>query len=179
MPLDLKTAPATEPISTADAKSHLRVDVSDDDTLIDGLVTAAREHVEGLTRRALIDQTWYLVLDRFPASDLTPIVVPLPPLKSVSSITYVDTAGTTQTWAASKYDVDSPSGPKARRGRIAPAFDEVYPDTREQLNAVTIEFIAGYGAGGANVPEPIILGMKLLVGHWYEHRESVVVGART
>ncbi|KKM07694.1 hypothetical protein LCGC14_1731390 [marine sediment metagenome] len=171
--LELKTVPSIEPITTATAKSHLRVTVTDDDTLIDSLVKAAREYAETATRRALITQTWLLKADGFPSLSSDVIYVPLPPLASVTSITYVDTNGDTQTWAASKYDVSAPKGEHAAHGRIALAFGETWPSTRKQIDAVTIEFKAGYGDAASDVPEGIILAMKLLLAHWYDHREAV------
>lgn len=169
--LDLDTAPTVDPISTVEAKSHLRVDVSDDDALIDGYAAAAREHAEAYTRRALLTQTWDLVLDRFPTDDV--ILLPKPPLQSVSAIGYIDVNGVSQTWNSSLYDVDAPSGERAVRGRISPAFGEVWPTARSQLNAVTITFVAGYGNAATDVPKAIIQAMLLLLGHWYDHREAV------
>lgn len=172
--LSLVTAPAAEPVSRSEAKAHLRIEasVTDDDTLIDALIVAAREHVEDFTRRALVTQTWDLKLDAFPCDAY--IKVPLPRLQSVTSITYVDTAGTTQTWSSSDYQVDTASEP----GRIAPAYGESWPDTRAgQLNAVTVRFVAGYGAASA-VPQKIKQAMLLIIGHWYEHRENVVISAQ-
>ncbi len=154
------------------AKAHLRVDVTDDDTYIDTLVKVARRYAETATRRALIDQTWTMKLDSFPASSDSPIWVPLPPLQSVSSVTYVDVDGNTQTWTSSKYTVDTDSEP----GRIVPAYQEVYPDVRNVINAVTVTFVAGYGSAGSNVPEGILQGMLTLIAHMYENRQDVIVG---
>lgn len=171
MALALVTAPSGEPITLAEVKAHLRVDVADDDTLITAMITAARLNLEGRDgwlNRALITQDWDVVLDAFPGGV---IEVPLPPLQSITSITYLDTAGVAQTWAASKYTVDTKSVP----GRIEPAYGETYPSTREALNAVTIRFRAGYGAAAA-VPEPIKLGLKCLIAHFYENREPVNIG---
>jgi uncharacterized phiE125 gp8 family phage protein len=100
----------------------------------------------------------------------------LPPLISVSSINYVDANGVTPTlWAATKYIVDAPEGDHAQRGRITLAYGETWPVTRDIANAVTVQFIAGYGAAAA-VPQGIKQAMLLMIGHWYEHRESVNVG---
>lgn len=176
MALNLSSGPAEEPISTADAKAHLRVDDSGEDALIGNLVVVARQAAESFLRRALIDQTWELKRDRFFGAGATPLWVPLPPLQSVSSITYVDTAGDAQTWASSKYDVDTPAGPYAAPGRIDPAFGESWPSTRSQMNAVTITFLAGYGAAGSNVPQAILQGMYLLIGHLFANREAVNIG---
>ncbi len=171
--LSESSPPAAEPILKAAAKTHLKTGASSEDALIDALIVSARMHVETVMNRALIDQTWLWKLDDLPFSSGKPLFVPKPPLQSITSITYVDTAGTTQTWDSTKYDVDAPSGPMAANGRIMPAFAESWPTTREQMAAVTITFVCGYGAAGSNVPDGILQAMLLLIGHWYENRMAV------
>lgn len=175
MALSLVTAPAVEPLTLDEAKRHLRVDVDDENELINTLLVAAREWIESYTHRKLITQTWDDKRDAFPCSDEV-IELPFPPVSSVTSITYVDTSGTSQTWTSSLYTTDLPSGPQARRARIYPAYGEFYPSTRGQMNAVTVRFVCGYGSSGASVPSALIAAMKLLIGHWYVHRETVAVG---
>ncbi len=171
MGLTLHTAPVAEPISTAEAKSHARVDISADDTLIDDYIAAARRWAELYTRRQFVTATWDLTLDAFPLSDRCPIWVPLPPLQSVTSISYVDADGQTQTWDAAEYLVDSKSEP----GRILPAYGETWPVTRDQANAVTVRFVAGYGLAAA-VPATLKTAVRLLVSHLYETREPIITG---
>lgn len=172
MALKIYSAPEVEPMLKAEAKAYLRIDGTNEDTLVDSLIIAARQQAETFTGRALCTQTWDLVLDQFPGDD-APIDVPLPPLQSVTSITYLDTNGTTQTLSSSVYIVDSKNEP----GRIALAVGESWPDTQaDRINAVTVRFVCGYGAADA-VPEGIKTAIKLLVSHWFEHREPVVVGS--
>lgn len=173
MALSLVTAPTVEPISLTEAKAHLRVDVGDEDALIESLIKSAREYVETFTHRALLTQTWDSKLDAFPCDV---IELPFAPVTSVTSITYVDTNGTSQTWSSSLYSTDLPSGPYARRARIMPAYQQVFPQTRAQMNAVVARFVAGYGAAATAVPESIRHAVKLLVGHLYARREPVQVG---
>lgn len=172
MALSLVTAPATEPITVAEAKLHLRVDGADEDLLIQSLIAAARAYAEAFTHRALITQTWDLKLGAFPCGD---IWLPKPPVSSVTSISYVDANGDTQTWASSNYTADLPSGPEARMGRITPAYSVSYPTTRDVVNAVTVRFVCGYGAASA-VPDAIRHAMRMMVAHWYEQREPVNIG---
>ncbi len=174
MTLVLVTGSTEEPIDTANAKAHLRVGATDDDSYIDDLIVAARIDAEQFTRRAFVTQIWDLKLDRFPDSSAWPIAVPNPPLQSVTDIKFTDTNNVLQTWDASKYQVDSDSEP----GRILPSPGEVWPTTRDVLNAVQIRFIAGYGAAD-DVPEQIKQGMRSLLAHWYEHREDVIAGTIT
>lgn len=180
------SAPSAEPITTSEAKNHLRVDTSDDDTLIDSLVTAAREHVEMTIGRSLITQTLKFYLDAFPLSELidhqwyaylgiraNQIILPRPPVQSVDSIEYVDTDGSTQTLSSSKYRVDKVSEPP----RITEADNETWPFTDNVTNSVIITYTAGYGGSGSDVPQAIRQAMLLLIGNWYENREQVLVGS--
>jgi uncharacterized phiE125 gp8 family phage protein len=146
MTLYLVQGPQAEPINKIAAKLHLRVTASDEDALIESYIAAARGEIEGWTGRAMVAQTWDLKFDCFPAHSDTPVELPWPPLLSVESITYVDTAGDTQTWTASKYIVLAPTGDRAEPGRIVPAYAELYPITRAQAEAATIRFRCGYVA---------------------------------
>jgi uncharacterized phiE125 gp8 family phage protein len=177
--LTLVTAPALEPVSLADTKLHLRVDVADDDALIDSLIRAAREYVETFTHRALMPQIWDLKLDGFPSCGV--IEFPKAPLVSVTSVTYLDTAGVSQTWSSALYTVDAPSGPMARAGRLVPIYGESFPSTRSIVNAVTVRFLAGYGATASValplVPASLKAAMKILVATWYgPGRQAVNIG---
>lgn len=175
MALSLYTAPTVEPITLAEAKAHLRVDIADENDLVTSLIVAARQYCESHTHRAFITQTWDLALDDFPC-DFASLELPKAPLVSVSSVTYVDTNGTPQTWSSANYSVYAPSGPLAGPGKIIPAYQVSYPLVRDSENAVTIRFVAGYGAA-TSVPDQIKAAMKLLIGHWFANRESVVANA--
>ena len=176
MALSLVTAPAVEPLTLADAKGHLRVDVADEDGLIDDLIRAAREYVESFTHRALITQTWDDKRDGFPCW-FAPIDLPKPPTSSVTSISYIDTNGTTQTWSSSLYTTDLPAGPLALMARVTPVYQQIYPVTRDIVNAVAVRFVAGYGADGDSVPASIRAAMKILIATWYRPaREAVQIG---
>lgn len=165
--LVLATAPAVEPVTTTEAKSQLRVDFADDDTLIAALITAARQVVENITRRALVTQTWDLWLNKFPGERF--IELPLPPLQSVTSITYYDDDDVVATFASTSYYVDT----KREPGRVVLRDDASWPsDSLRGANGVAVRFVAGYGLAVA-VPQAIKQATLLLVGHLYEHRESV------
>lgn len=165
----LVTAPASEPVSLAEAKLHLRVDATDEDTLITALITAARQLVEEETWRALVTQTWDYVADEWPAGDS--IALPRPPLQSVTSITYIDEDGVTQTMPAADYIVDT------YQHRVVLAEDAEWPSADlYPTAAVRVRYVAGYGAASA-VPGPIKAAMLLLIGHLFENREAVASGA--
>jgi uncharacterized phiE125 gp8 family phage protein len=179
--LQLDTGPATEPVTTQEYKDHLRVDITTDDTLIDGLGTAAREWAEMYTRRAFVTQTWDVILDEFPGTqnerfqehrgDI--ILIPKAPLQSITSITYVDENGDSQTFSSGDYIVDTASEP----GRVFPIINEVWPTIQSVGQAVTVKFVAGYGAASA-VPEGIKLALKMIVGAWYNNREDYCIGGK-
>lgn len=170
--LTLVTEPATEPLLIADAKAHLRIDATDEDAYIKCLIRSSRQFAETFMKRSIIDQTWALFLDRFPSDDQC-IQLPNPRLSSVASIKFnQEVDGVQVTFDAAKYIVDVNREP----GRIALAFDQIWPDTRNQINAVEIEFVAGYGTSDEDVPEEIRHAIKIMVSHLFEIREPVVVG---
>lgn len=170
MRLKLVTPPASEPLDLqSEIKPHLRVDISDDDTYISGLLIAAREYVEEAARRALVTQTWRLSLDDWPDGD--EIELPLPPLQSVTSIVYYDEAGDDTTWSTDEYDVDTDSEP----GRVVLKDNYTWPGvTLRSMNPIQITFVAGYGDNASDVPQKWKQAILLLIGHWYENREPVV-----
>lgn len=170
------TTYATIPVLTAgEIRHYRRIDDGVDDSELDTLITRSTRWCENYCQRAFITQTWTLTLDGF--GDCTymnngMIYVPRPPLIGVSSIAYLDTAGTSQTWSSSLYRVDATSEP----GRIEPAYGQTYPTTRGVTGDVTITHTCGYGAAASAVPGDIKQAIVLLVGHWYENREAVLVG---
>lgn len=151
MPERILVAPARPPLLVSEAKTQVYLEHDDDAALLKALVRMAGEWAEARSNRCFAETKLELKLDGFPGTVryqggkqpdtggglLRP---PRSPLLSVSSIAYVDTAGTSQTWAASKYQVDSHSAP----ARIAPAYNEVWPVTRAQFGAVTVTYLAGY-----------------------------------
>jgi uncharacterized phiE125 gp8 family phage protein len=165
MALALITAPTTEPVTLVEARQHLRIDDNVQDDVLSRLISAARRRAEVHTRRALITQTWDLVLDFFPVCE---IQIPRPPLQSVTTVKYIDTSGVQQTLDPLLYTVDTRTEP----GRVTPAYGESWPSVRDQYNAVEVRFVAGFGAATA-VPEDIKAAILLMVGHLYEHREEV------
>jgi len=165
--LQLVTPPDGEPVSLAEAKLHLRVDVDDDDMLIGSLIAAARQAAETLTGRQMITARWKLVLDAFPCHA---ILLAKCPVQSVVNIQYLDMSGMSQTLPLIDYVVDTSCEP----ARITPVFGKTWPPTLPQIGAVTIIFDAGYGAASA-VPEGIKSWIKLRVGSLYAHREEMSI----
>jgi uncharacterized phiE125 gp8 family phage protein len=166
----LVTGPAVEPMTTAEAKTHLRVDFSDDDAYIDTLIVAARVALENETNRKLITQTWDLYMDRVPSSLFA---IPFGSLQSVSSIKYVDSDAAETVVSSSVYDVVTWEDP----GRVVLAYSQTWPAvTLRTAGGFIVRFVCGYGDASTDIPEPLIQAMKLTIGHLYENREQVVVG---
>lgn len=139
---------------------------SAEDTLLAALIQAAREYVEDYQNRALCTQTWELVLDSWPVRDY--VELPKPPLQSVTSIKYKDSAGTESTWADTNYIVD----PDSFLGRVVLADGISWPTaTLYPAGGIRIQFVAGYGLA-ADVPQTTRQAMLLLIGHLYENREA-------
>ena len=173
MGLSLVTGPTLEPISLGEAKDHCKITSTDEDGLFTTYILAARKFAEGYTKRAFLTQTWDYTIDYYWPHTVdwrTQIDLPLPPLQSVTSITYVDANGSPQTLAGSQY-VTRTDGPF---GRVVPAYGVTWPDIRYQVAAITVRFVAGWVEG--SVPDDIRHGLLTLVGHFNEHREAVNEG---
>lgn len=172
MALRIITPPAIEPVSLAEAKAHLRVEVDEEDALITSLILSAREYCESFQNRAYITQTWELWLDAWPAKDY--IRIPRPPLQSVESIKYYSPDNTENIMDAADYFVDDKSEP----GRLALACGKSWPSaTLRPTNGIVVQFVAGYGDEAISVLQMVKQAMLLLIGYWYDNREAAIFGA--
>ncbi len=168
-PTRVVVEPIEEPVSLAEAKKHLRVDHDDDDTLIMGLIATARRSCEIRARRSFVTQTLEMSLEAWPDSE---IVLPMPPLQSVTSITYIDAAGATQTVPSTDYLVY----PNVEPGLVLLKSTAAWPSAELQAGpGIKLRYVAGYGLAIA-VPALYKAAMLLMIGHLYENREAVVVG---
>jgi uncharacterized phiE125 gp8 family phage protein len=161
--------PAREPLTLEEAKQHLRVDHTVEDSLILALITAARLRAENETNRLFITQDWKITLDGFPCYGLE---LPRTPVQSIQSIEYVDTAEATQTLDYTLYVLDNTLLPAT----VYPAYSETWPTALLAPQSVSITFRAGYGDYPRDVPEDVRAAMKLMLGHYYENREEVNIG---
>lgn len=163
MPARRIAQPTVEPVTLEQAKLHLRVDINDEDQLITELIKVARASAEDHLGRTMVSTSWRLTVDKFsPALEL-----PNPPCISVSSVKYIDSTGTEQTLNPVEYLVDAVSEP----AHIVPAVGRIWPETQDRINAVTVEYTAGYGSTAAAVPTPIKQWMLLAIGDMYANRE--------
>jgi hypothetical protein len=174
-------APAEEPITLEEAKAHLRVDIANDDELIEALITAARMGAEEFTRRAFISQDWRLWLDTFPgaaepwwdgmregaATGVLRRFIHLPrsPLQAIVAVKTYDEANVESIFDPTLYFVDTASEP----GRLALRSNAAWPVAQRQYNGIRVDFTAGYGDASA-VPQPLKQGMLSHIAFLYENR---------
>jgi len=170
MGLTVSTAELDEPVSVTVMKNFLRVDISADDTEIAAMITAARQKAENYCNNTFITTVWDMDLDEFPSGSC--LLIPRPPLQSITSITYYDTDDSQQTWSSANYQVDA----KRRPGRVMPVSTATWPSTFDRLNAVTIKYVAGYGDSDTDVPPAIASAIKLMVDDMYNNREGQIIG---
>ncbi len=132
----------TATINVADASLGAQAPTTNTtgDPMLSALIATARQMAEQALRRSLITQALDLYLDAFPLGAIL-----LPPAQSITSIVYTDTSGNETTLPADQYTTDCASQP----ARILPAYATVWPPTRDQVNAVKVRFVAGYGAAAA------------------------------
>jgi uncharacterized phiE125 gp8 family phage protein len=167
--LSLITAPTMLPVFLAEVKDQLKMeeDEAEEDAYLMSLIRAATAVAQEFQGRVYLTQTWDWFFDIFPQIDM--VEFPLAPLISVTSVTYLDTLGVSQTFAATNYTVDAAS----EVGRIVLNDNASWPSTENVAHAVTIRFVAGYGADNNSIPEETRLALLQLVTHFYEQREPV------
>jgi uncharacterized phiE125 gp8 family phage protein len=188
----LTQAPGLEPILCADVHAHRRLDADDtsQDTLINLMISKAREYAEHYTSRAFITQKWRGTLDAFPGVIVPPtpfaavaawLPTPQPspeiplgkgPLISVDAVAYIDANGSPQTLVANTDYLVDPSGLSPR---IAPAFGKAWPVTQARIAAATIDVTLGYGPAATDVPAGLRHWLLVRVGTIFENREEVAI----
>lgn len=156
-------------VSLSDAKDHLRVGNSDDDTLITNLILAATQAAQNYTNRFFINHTLRMDCDTW---DETEYFYKSP----VSSLTQVEYYGTSATvydvWDSSNYIVDKIHQP----ARLLLQENKTYPTLADRKAAIKLTYVSGYGSAKSDVPQGIIQAVLLMIGNWYENRQQVVVG---
>lgn len=161
MQMRLVMPPVAEPVTLEVARAHLRVDHSDEDTLIAAYLTAAREQVEQATGRALVTQTWEVQQDV--ACPVRPLVLPRPPVIEILSVTSVAPDGAEVAMTTADYRVSS--------GLLSPA-------TSWPVGSVRVQYRSGYGPPDA-VPRALVAAILLGLGELYESREASTAKALT
>jgi len=156
-------------LSVAEAKQHVVVDHDDDDTLLAGMVAAANDWMDGeagVLGRALITQTWRLTLSAPPRERA--LRLPIPVVQSVSAITYYDETNAQQTLAADQYRLIS----HPEYGLVELVDGVNWPNTYRRADALSAEYVTGYGDAAEDVPQAIRHAAALLVAYWYDNRSA-------
>ena len=161
----LLAGPAEEPVSLAQAKAFLKVDDAAEDALITTLIGAARLHVEGVTGRALLAQSWRVVLDHWPVNGW--VKLPVGPFISVTAITAYDGDGEAHELALGQF-LPEPD-------RLIVPQSVVGMPALQERHGIEIDYVAGFGAEPEDVPADIRQALLVLVGYWFEHRDAVIV----
>jgi uncharacterized phiE125 gp8 family phage protein len=168
--IKLKTPPANEPLEVSDIKSWLRVDGTDEDSLLQVSLEAARDKVESFLKRRLITQDWTVCFDKF-ASVLT---IPLAPVQSVLEIRHRDLAGEWQTLDPAAWEAVTGSEPAA----VCPVWGDTWPGCWPRPGAVEVDVRIGYGNNGSDVPPSILTAIRREAAGYFENRESTVMSGR-
>lgn len=171
--ISTRTVAPSALISTADLKTHLRVDGSDDDTFIDGLLSAATDMLEGpngiLGGKAIGAQTWKYTTGRVSGS--AALYLPITPATAITSIKYYDADNVQQTATTGDFDFYSNEDQAFIKPKTGNAWAAMY----SRADAVEVVYTAGF----ATIPDTLTHALKLIVGHLYENREAVITGTIT
>jgi len=161
MGLRLLVPPSVEPVSVAEQKAFMRVEMADEDALTASLVTAARQAVESITGRALITQKWQATFET-PRRGGRRLELPVAPVQGIESVIVDGVALDKNAYVA---DIVSEPG--------------TITLPKMAWNTAEVAFTCGYGPDGADVPEPLRLAIKLMAGHWSDNRLAVADASHT
>lgn len=160
----IETPPTTEPITTEQARTYLRLDADVwevEASLALEMVAAAREYCENYCDRAFAEQQWRVDMDQ-----LCELTLPGGVIQSVDSITYTDSEGAEQTVPVSVYTV-------SHKGRLRLNNDQSWPDHTPGPESVSIVYTVGVDS----IPNDVVQAMRMLMAHYFEERRTDVVGA--
>ena len=156
--------PVAEPLTLSETKAHLRLDSADEDALLSSLIQVAREHLERETGLCLIDRTLRLYRDDWPEEDV--ILIDPGPVKAVTAVTVYDVAGQPSTVPLSGSRLDG----NARPARL---YLPVRPAPGAALNGIEIDFTAGFGSAGTDVPDTLKRALLMHVALMFAFRGAV------
>lgn len=160
----LITPPASEPITLAETKSHLRLDDTNEDTLLASLIRTAREHLERATGLSLITQTWRLYLDSIPEDGV--IQIARGPVQTIESLTLYYASGKELALPLTDHILDGHARPaRLVLGRAVSAG--------QPINGIEIDFSAGFGESGSEVPDTLKRAMLMHVAQMFAFRGTV------
>ena len=159
MTANLLTAPLVEPVTVAETKAYLKIEQDIEDELLRAFITTARVHLEHLTGKHLITQTWRLFIPG-PLSDR--FTIPLQPLSAIVDAAILSDEGDLVSLSAEGLRIHQDRDPASIANLASLALR---PDQRLRLDVET-----GYGPAAEDVPEPLRLAMKIIIAEWFERR---------
>lgn len=159
----LITPPSGRALSVTTFKAHARIDETAEDTLIGSLLDVAEDEAESFTWRKFLAQTWDQYFDGFGEE----LHLGFAPVASITSITYIDVNGTTQTLSASVYELAEENG----LAEVRLKYGQVWPVTRCHDDVVTVRYVAGYGTA-ADIPPRILQAIAIHAAWSYRNREG-------
>ena len=161
MTYTITNPPGAEPVTLAEAKAHLRIDHADEDDLILSLIRATREHLERETGLCLLTQSLRLYLDDWPDKGI--VTLSRGPVRTIEAVTVYDHEGAPVAVPLAGHLLDGAARP-ARLWLKDP------PLPGRPLNGIEIDFTAGFGETGADVPGALTRAMLLHIGYVYAFR---------
>jgi uncharacterized phiE125 gp8 family phage protein len=170
---ELVTAATGEVISLDEAKDRLRrtSDTAVEDGQIEALIDAAVAYLEEDVRISLLTQTRRIWYDGIPCDGT--FLLDRGPVASITSVKLYDTADAATTLSSTIYQLDAVSQPARLVARSGQSWNS--STSLRSVNAVAIEYVAGFGSSGSSVPSPLKQAVLLLAGSLFEHREQVIV----
>ena len=155
------TPPSVEPLTLAEVKAHLRLDDAQEDALLSSLIAAAREHLERETGLCLMTQAWRLYLDDWPVDGI--IRIAKSPVQAIQVVTVFDAEGAPLHVSLEDHLLDG-------TGRPARLWLRDLPAPGQPLNGIEVDFSAGFGEAGTDVPDTLKRAMLIHVGHMFAFR---------
>ncbi len=162
--LVLVTAPTALPVSTQDLIEQSRIGTHQEDAFLGTLIAAAQSAVEDSAWRKLITQTWDELFDWWE----DPLRLQHSPVQEITSITYLDADGDTQTLSTDIYELGDDNG----LGVVRKKFDQQWPAVRSHQDVITVRHVCGYGDSAGDVPDSFKSAIRLHASHNYIHREG-------
>ncbi|MGV8936010.1 MAG: head-tail connector protein [Allorhizobium sp.] len=158
------TPPSAEPLTLVEVKAHLRLDTGDEDALLASLIVTAREYLERQAGLCLMTQTLRLYRDQWPADGVIQIL--RGPVQAIENVTVFSSDGVPGQVSLEDHLLDGQSRPARLWLRHPKAPGQA-------INGIEIDFVAGFGATGAEVPNTLRRAVLMHVALMFAYRGAV------
>jgi len=165
-----ESTPTTEPVRVDELQEFGRIDDDAAGEVLEAFIVAARQQVEAMLNRALINRTVVAYFDDWPENvngEQPYMYLPVAPVGTVLSVKYYDDDNTLQTLDSAEYNVDTVGEP----GRVRLASGATWPTIKDRTNAIEITYTAGYGTAATDVPQAIRIAIMAAALDVFEHRD--------